>query len=505
MSPDYPPAVSKALLPLVVLLGCTPYVDAEFPAPDAWGPLAGPGGPVATFAPEDLTQHCAYLLGGEQDAEHHNLVAMHDGRLVMPWSPEDGGGGLSIFDFDDPCAPVLVGEAWHPEMRESHTLSFAHRGGRDWVAVDSMTQSKAGEVTGGGIGIWDITDPTAPRWASTLVLPGFDYPDAYLRVTLSTFWMGDLLYVAGALNGIFVVDVSDPENPVHLSTYTFSPGLLVGTIHAIGPVALVSAAGDAKTALLDLSDPANPRPIPGGEFQATDATGEPTLYYFANVAGPYGLFARKEDGGGVVVFDISDPSLPRVVGSHLTEDGNGGYVFGHEDRLFLGDSNFATVYDFSDPTAPTPLLRIDLQGDLDTLTPVGNVAVAAVDSGAAAGRSSAVVPWRTLPDDRGPRVGLHFPADGAEFVAVTSPIGLSFDEMIEPKSVFAGSFRVWLEGETAGVPVEGLFNAQENVVVFSPAEPLPLDATVVVEVPAGGITDVSGNPTSAPVTFRFRT
>ena len=496
------------LLPLSCLClssGCVEFVPAEFPAPDAWGPLSGPGGPATSFTDADLTSHCAYLQGGEQDAEHHNLVAMHDGRLVMPWSPEDGGGGLSFFDFDDPCAPTLVGEAWHPEMRESHTLSFAHRDGRDWVAVDAITHDDAGEVTGGGIGIWDITDPTAPRWASTLALPGFEYPDAYLRVTLSTFWMGDLLYVAGALNGIFIVDVSDPEDPVHVGTHAFTPGLLVGTVHAIGPVALVSAAGDGKTALLDLSDPATPRAIPGGEWHATDATGAPTLYYFANVAGPYGLFARKEDGGGVLVFDISTPSRPRIVGSHLTDDGNGGYVFGHEDRLFLGDSNFATVYDFTDPSAPTPLQRIDLQGDLDTLTPVGNVAVAAVDSGAAPRQSSAVVPWRTTPDDRRPPVGLHFPPDGAEFVAVTSPIGLSFDEMIEPRSVFEGSFRVWLEGEVAGTPVPGVFNAQENVVVFAPTDPLPADATVVVEVPAGGITDTSGNPVDVPLTFRFRT
>lgn len=485
--------------------GCTPFVAPEFPEPDSWGPLAGPGGPQTTFAEADLTQHCAYLLGGVEDAEHHNLVAMHDGFLAMPWSPEDGGGGLSFFAFDDPCAPRLVGESWHPEMRESHTLSFAHRDGRDWVAVDSMTQDAEGNVTGGGIGIWDISDPTAPRWASTLVLPGFNYPDAYLRVTLSTFWMGDLLYVAGALNGIYIVDVSEPEAPALLDTYTFEPGLLVGTIHAIGPVAMVSSAGDGKAALLDLSDPVSPQPILGGDFTVTDGTGAPTLYYFANVAGPYGLFARKEDGGGVTVFDISQPSLPRIVGAHLTDDGNGGYVFGHEDRLFLGDSNFATVYDFSDPEAPTPIHRIDLQGDLDTLTPIGNVAVAAVDSGAVSGQASAVVPWRTEPDARGPALGLHFPVDGATFVALTTPIGLSFDEMIEPKSVFAGSFRVWIEGETSGEVVAGSFNAQENLVVFVPSEPLPPESTIVVEIPAGGITDVSGNPVPTAIEFRFST
>jgi hypothetical protein len=488
------------------LVACAPeFTPAEFPAPDAWGGLSGPGGPRTSFVDADLTTHCAYLLGGEQDAEHHNLVAMHDGYLVMPWAPEDGGGGVSFFEFDDPCSPVLVGQARHDEMRESHTLSFAHRDDRDWLAVDSLTRDEAGEVQGGGIGIWDITDPTQPRWAATLELPGFDYPDAYLRVTLSTFWMGDLLYVAGAFNGIFIVDVSEPEAPFLVGTYTFQPGLLVGTVHAIGPIAMVSSAGEGKTALIDLSDPADPQPIPGGDFVVTDPTGAPTLYYFANVAGRYGLFARKENGGGVVVFDISDPSRPRIVGGHLSDDGSGGYVFGHENRLFLGDSNFATVYDFDDPASPVPLQRVELRGDLDTLTPIGNVAVAAVDSGAESGRASAVVPWRTDPDVRGPRVGLFFPEADATFAAVTTPIGLSFDEMIEPRSVFEGSFRVWQETETEGTPIAGEFNAQENLVVFVPDDDLPFDSTIVVEVPAGGITDFVGNPTTETVTFRFTT
>ena len=255
-----------------------------------------------------------------EDAEHHNLVVMHDGYLAMPWSPEDGGGGLSFFAFDDPCAPRLVGESWHPEMRESHTLSFAHRDGRDWVAVDSMTQDAEGNVTGGGIGIWDISDPTAPRWASTLVLPGFNYPDAYLRVTLSTFWMGDLLYVAGALNGIFIVDVSDPEAPMLLDTYTFEPGLLVGTIHAIGPGRHGQQRGRRQDRPVGPLGSSFSAADPRGDFTVTDASGAPTLYYFANVAGPYGLFARKEDGGGGDGVDISQPSLPRIVGTHLTDD-----------------------------------------------------------------------------------------------------------------------------------------------------------------------------------------
>ncbi len=40
---------------------------------------------------------------------------------------------------------------------------------------------------------------------------------------------------------------------------------------------------------------------------------------------------------------------------------------------------------------------------------------------------------------------------------------------------------------------------------FSPAEPLAEDTTYVVTVPAGGITDLVGNPTAETLTFRFST
>jgi hypothetical protein len=169
--------------------------------------------------------------------------------------------------------------------------------------------------------------------------------------------------------------------------------------------------------------------------------------------------------------------------------------------LFQGESNFGSRYDFADPSAPVELTRIDIDGDFDTLTPIGNVAVASVDSGAAAGLSTVVFPWAAEPDRRGPTAELVNPADGTVWVPVTGRIGLSFDELVEPRSVHAGSFRVWDE---AGRAVPGRFYTQEHIVNFVP-DALEADTSYFVEVPAGGIADVSGNPTSAAMRFRFST
>ena len=475
------------------------------PAPlaaDAWGGTTGPGGPAVTFSAEDLWQGCSILDGGPDDSGHHNLVVPWDGYLLLPWAPEYSNGGLSFFDVSDPCAPVKVGEGYAETMRESHSVGFATVDGRDYAAVNyhggiDFEQ----ELLVGGIQIWDVTDATTPVHLVDLNLPEYLYPDSYARVTLSLFWQHPTIYAASADNGVHIIDASDPENPEFVSLYTFDPVLRLGSFHAMGNVAMAASAEGSRTVMMDLSDPLDPQPLPGGEFTVADDAGAPTEYYFSNVGGSWGLFARKEGGGGPIVYDIADPSNPTRLGD-FPSGGNGGYVFRQHEMVFVGESSFAAVYDFTDPLAPLQVGVAELEGDLDTATPVGNVVALSVDDDAVDGQATILVPWTTDPDARGPAVGMSFPRDGDTFVRTTSRVGLVFDEMVEPRSVFAGSVRVT---DAAGWPVDGWWTAQENVVNFSPAAPLQADATYVVSVPAGGVTDFNGNPTEADWTMRFAT
>lgn len=453
------------------------------------------------FGEDALWQGCAWLDGGAGDQDHHNLVVMLDGHLLMPWVPEWSGGGLSFFEFDDPCAPVLVGEGTSSDLRESHTIGFSRVAGRTWAALDYHGGVVDGVLVG-GVMFWDVTDPTEPVPASTLALPGYVYPDSYARLSLSVFWQDPYVFVSGADNGFWIVDASDPEAPELVAQVSLEPNLRVGAVHAIGDLAMVSTAEGARTAFLDVSDPTDPQPWPGGDFLVRNGAGESREYYFANVGGRYALFALKEGGGGFEAYDLSQPGTPTRVGGFHSPDGNGGYVFRQHEAVFVGESHFAGVYDFSEPAAPFEIGRGHLPGDLDTATPIGNVVVLSVDEDALPDQASAVMPWRGPRDSRGPRVDLHRPPDGATLVAPTSRIGLSFDESVDFASVFEGSFRV---RSAAGWPVAGSFNAQEAVVNFSPAEPLEADTTYVVEVPAGGIIDSSGNPTEETLRFRFST
>ncbi|MCP4805936.1 MAG: hypothetical protein GY913_03845 [Proteobacteria bacterium] len=480
---------------MLLLLACGPRLDVA-PAADDWS-TEGPGGPAVSFSEAELGEPCAYLLGQEGEAEHHNLVVMHDGYLFMPWAPEDGGGGISWFDVSDPCAPVKVGEGFHEAMRETHTLAFGEVDGREYLIVDSIWD----EGARGGIGVFDITDKTSPEWVGELDLPGFFYPEAYFWVSLSTFWQGDVLYVSTGLLGVFLVDMSDPTNPTLLSDEAVKvPTQVTGSFHVIGNLALASSAGSSATSTFDVSDPLDPSPLHTWDIR--DSTGDAVAYYFANVGGAYALFARKAQGGGPIVYDLREPLEPPFVGDALNLEADGGYVFRHEDVLFQGESEFASIYSFDDPSNILELFRFELQGDLDTPTPIGNIAVLSVDSGAAPGEATAMVPWATEPDGRGPVLELTSPSDGDIHVATTGRIGLSFDELLEVRSGHLGSVRVWDED---GVLIPGRVQVQESLVNFTPDDELVSDTSYFVEVPAGGIADSSLNAMAETVRFAFST
>jgi hypothetical protein len=471
-----------------------------YPDPAAWPPNAGPGGPSATFTAMQLYQTCAYLDGGSQDVtDHHNLVTMYDGYLLMPWAPEFRRGGLTFFDISNPCAPVAVGSGYSDEMRESHSIGFSSIGGR-WAVVNQMSSFFAG-----GIQFWDVSNVASPQAVKSLELPGFRYPDAYARVTLSVFWQAPYVYVAGADNGLYIVDALDPMNPTLVQHYEIDPVLRVGQVQAIGNLLVLTAAEGPRTLLLDIADPADPQPIPGGDFLAMDSTGTPREAYFTNVGGGYIYYARKSAGGGVIIYDIHDPTAPAFSGD-LPSDGNGGYVFVKDDFAFTGESSFAAIYDISNHAAITEVTRMNLVGDLDTATPIGNVVVLSVDDDAENDRGSAIAPWQTAPDTVPPVVTWVYPPDGSTSVRRTSRIGLTFSELVDVKSAWEGSVRLYETGTDPAVTrVDGYVSAQELVVTFWPITPLEPSTSYTLEVPARGVADVSGNAIQTPFSMTFTT
>ncbi|MBT9558860.1 MAG: Ig-like domain-containing protein, partial [Myxococcales bacterium] len=190
----------------------------------------------------------------------------------------------------------------------------------------------------------------------------------------------------------------------------------------------------------------------------------------------------------------------------VTSNGNGGYVFVHEDYAYVGESDFAAIYDVSDLSMITEVARMDLVGDLDTVTPIGNLAVLSVDDKAELDKATAIAPARTTPDENPPVALWSWPRDGATGLAVTSRFGISMNEMVDVKSAFDGSVRLY---ETDVAPefgrVDGVFSVQENIVNFWPEAPLKPGTSYTLELPAGGLLDYSGNALAVPFKATFKT
>lgn len=470
-----------------------------YPEPDAWGPREGPGVPPVTFREDELFVNCATLDGGPDDvSDHHNLLTMYDGWLLMPWAPEYSRGGLTFFDLSEPCAPTVRGTGFSPTMRETHSIGFASRGAQRWAVVNSLTTLNAG-----GIEFWDISDTTAPAPVSVFNTPDFFYPDAYARVTLSVFWQDPYVYVGAAGNGVFILDATTPDAPELLAQFVPEPVYRVGQVQAVGSMLVLTGAEAARTTIVDVSNPRVPRLV--ADFIVEDAAGVARDPYFTNLRWPHVFYANKDDGGGLIVYDISVPSAPVRVGESLS-DGNGGYVMLHEDRAFVGESRFAAMYDISDLTQIEPLARFNLEGDLDTISPIGHLAALSVDDKAARDEGTAIAPWSTSPDTSAPVVTGTIPADGAEDVATTSPIGVSFNELVDPVSAFEGSVRLYASNVDPAIGrVDAFISAQELLVNIVPKQPLAPNTRYTVSVEAGGVIDASGNAVASPLQFEFTT
>lgn len=479
-------------------------------SPDEWKPLTGSGVPAVTFTDDDLFENCAFLDVGElSPPDHHNLAVMFDGYLVLPVAPEFGGGGLTFWDISEPCQPLLAGSAGSDKMRETHSLGFTTFNGQTYAstaylkAILEFDEETGQLVAPGGFQLWNVTDPTDPKHVSNAEVPDHLYPDAYARVVLSTAVQGAYVFVGQADAGVRAFDISDPNKPVLIGSYQFDPILRVGQIQVIGNLLIATGAETPDTAFVDVTDPTEMRLLPNGRFQTYDSEGEVRDFYFSNMVGGFVYYARKESGGGVIVYDIRDPSNPKYAGDYAS-DGNGGYVFVHEGLAFVGESRFGAIYDVSDPTDITPLdSRFQLTGDLDTVTPLGNLAVVSVDDDADPDQGSAISPWSTTPDTNAPIATWSQPLDGATDFPLTGRVGVSFNEMVEPKSVFRGSFKLY--DADSGRQIEGIYSVQETIVNFAPTVPLETGRTYRLEVPVGGIIDFSGNAVAEPFTIEFST
>ncbi|NWF91187.1 MAG: hypothetical protein HXY50_17205 [Ignavibacteriaceae bacterium] len=158
---------------------------------------------------------------------------------------------------------------------------------------------------------------------------------------------GDYAYVTDFSAGLLTIDISDPQNPTHLSTFA-----------AVGQA--VVASGDyvflaAGTGGLKIVSVANPSaPVLVGSVATTGATG-------IAVDGDHAYIA--DGSSGLRVISVSNPAAPSILATYNTA-GSATDAEVDGDYLYLADGSPGfLVFDITNPSSPILLTTVDTPGN----------------------------------------------------------------------------------------------------------------------------------------------
>ncbi len=232
-----------------------------------------------------------------------NRVVVRDGLAAVA-----GTAGLGLVDLTDPAAPglhwLLPDIPWVSEdvaLSENLALVVEGHGGLHLFSLDGtpaevasypIEGAQALDVAGNlaylalrrGLLVLDISARPVAQVSS--IVKEWDPADVLLE--------GSTLYVADRNGSIWVLDVSNPAQPVETGRWG-QPGHGL----ALGDQILLAAAGDQGLRTAAIAEPA--RPIELGRFLTGDARGVAVL-------GSVGYLA--DAAGGVHVIDLRNPAEP---------------------------------------------------------------------------------------------------------------------------------------------------------------------------------------------------
>ena len=466
---------------------------------------AGPGLGNLPYRSSELFEAVSWIrnigpIPGESVYYGTTVGVMLNGYFVVVFAPDAGrpGGGFLIYDVSDPRNLRLVRTIFDPvgstaAFREPHSLPVARIGDSVYLAIQSST----------GIEIWDFTDMDEIHRESRLLLPGVFQGD-YENVAWQLSWQAPYLYVAASSQGIYVVDVSDPAEPLiadrgHRRPNPVPPaeygGFRVGPLFAMGNHLVVTSMQTAEPwSILDIGNPRNPILLDTVSYPGSG------IYYSACFDGRR-VFAAPKWGGDLIAYDLSDPTSFVGVSTSMRLDGDLLYCSTQDHFLFEGGRRLVTKIDTSTDGSwnkvASGTLDVD-DPDAGHVAPMGNLLYVGNDHGT----GSALFVHDTNPDLTPPEVVEVSPRNGAANQPLTTSVGVAFTDTVLFNSVGTDSLRLLDE---QGRAVSGSYSVNLGVVNFSPAKILRPNTSYTVQVLAHGVSDYAGNRVKTAFNSSFTT
>ena len=361
--------------------------------------------------------------------------------------------GVQIIDITDPANPVATSSVTDG-VDGFNTLDGAS--GITIVQSDLYTFALVASFSDNGVQAINITDPANPVAGSSIIdgSDGFDTLGG--ASSIASFVIGESTYViVGSTtdNGIQILNttildpVATPEIPLDVSsvtdgdTFDTLDGAIGITTVQIGlsTYALVASNADDGIQIIDITNPANPIAVSSaidglGGFD--ELGGANTITTVQIGASTYALVASGVDDG-IQIINITNPAAPTAVSS-ITDgesDGSGG-TFDELDgartitTVTIGQSTYALVASFEDdgiqiinitnPATPTAVSSITDGGTFDELE--GAFDITTVQIGAS---TYALVASAT--DDGVQIIDISTPSSPSAVSSITD--GSTFDEL----------------------------------------------------------------------------
>ncbi|MFH0790104.1 MAG: PKD domain-containing protein [Candidatus Omnitrophota bacterium] len=198
-----------------------------------------------------------------------------------------------------------------------------------------------------------------PQLAASVV-KSYDTPGSAVDVSVA----GDYAYVADAANGLEIINIKQPDNPI-LTGSCDTPGEASG-VYISGNYVYI-ADGSKGLQVIDITNP--DRPVLAGGY---DTLGDASAIY---VSGNYAYIA--DSFKGLQIIDIKNPRFP-ILTSSVNNIGFAHDVYVLGNYAYIGThSNGLQIVDVTNPAVPKLAGNYNAQGDIEGIYVLGKYAYAA--------------------------------------------------------------------------------------------------------------------------------
>ena len=342
------------------------------------------------------------------------VATVQIGSSVYALSTSFHDDGIQIIDITDPTNPLVTSSVNRSTsgigggLDKASNITTVRIGSSVYALVTAGEDDRFDSQPEGHVQIIDITNPANPSAVSLITHGAMDsdgvtFDELRTPQAIETFSVGQSTYAivaSSAANGVQIIDITDPSDPLVASSITDGQGGF-SELRAARDVsiikmdqnvyALVASNGDDGVQIINVSDPTNPRAVSAvtddaGGFDTLDGAISITTVVMNQSV--YALVTSNRDNG-VQIIDITNINNPTAVTSVTdgSTDGNGNTfdeLFGARGitTVFVDGSTYAIVtssiddgiqiIDITDPTDPTVVTSLTDYVDDGTLDHVEN-------------------------------------------------------------------------------------------------------------------------------------